>query len=574
MAQIHKIELLLVSCPSKVIDYPSLSVPALTGYLVNKGIKVNQTDLNIEIKDQLLTEKQLEHLYKIVLPLLLRLNSRDMTQYYMLKEFYTLLDCINNKHGFKKIIDLKNSCQQRDYTFLKDVNSKVVLDDLFNISKCLDYFFNIIIQYDKYFEKNNISFIVFDMVENFIDRIKFMSPKAIGLSIITTQNNFSLWLAHRIRKQIGYEGHIFIGGAQPTKFEEIYLYDNEAIDSVVSGEGEETVFLLMKHLLEGNTDFETIPRLIYRIDSKIKKNKNTHYLTDDYCCPYPEYDGFPLEKYLSPVLPILASSNCPWKKCKFCAHKTAFREAYTERNSLNVVNEMEHFYQKYGTKLFHFADETITAEQGSKISRLVEKRSLPIMWMSFARLDEEFTKQHINQWYRGGARVIEWGLESASNKVLESMNKGIRVQKAQEILHIAGSVGIKNKLLTWHNYPGETIQDLQKTISFVKKNVQEGFAVPMFTLKNRLVLQVGSELYNECIINRNQKNYFDKVWLPASQYSINAKYFNLSNDDKAKLNLIDAYFQELREICNLKDIFVASNENITFDLLLIQQKEE
>nr|WP_315023245.1 radical SAM protein [uncultured Aminipila sp.] len=574
MAQTNKIELLLVSCPSKVIDYPSLSLPALTGYLVSKGIKVKQTDLNIEIKDRLLTEEQLEHLYKIVLPLLLRLNSKDKTQYDMLKEFYLLLDRINNKHGFKKIVNLKHSCQQRDYTFLKDADSKVVLGDIFNISRSLDYLFNIIIQYDKYFEKNNISFIVFDIVKNVIDRIKFMNPKAIGLSMITTQNNFSLWFAQRIREQIGYKGHIFIGGAQPTKFEEIYLYDNKAIDSVVSGEGEETVFLLMKHLIEGNRDFATIPRLIYRIGFEIKKNNNTHYLRDNYCRPYPEYDGFPLEKYLSPVLPILASSNCPWKKCKFCAHKTAFREAYTERNSLDVVNEMEHFYQKYGTKLFHFADETITAEQGSKISKIIEERALPILWMSFARLDEEFTKEHINQWYRGGARVIEWGLESASNKVLESMNKGIRVEKAQEILHVAGSVGIRNKLLTWHNYPGETIQDLQKTMAFVKKNVQEGFAVPMFTLRNRLVLQVGSELYNECIINKNKKNYFDKVWLPASQYSINAKYFNRVNDDKAKLILIDAYFQELRKICALKDIFVACNENITFDLLLIQQKEE
>ncbi|OPZ88668.1 MAG: hypothetical protein BWY74_03040 [Firmicutes bacterium ADurb.Bin419] len=153
------------------------------------------------------------------------------------------------------------------------------------------------------------------------------------------------------------------------------------------------------------------------------------------------------------------------------------------------------------------------------------------------------------------------------------MSKGITARKAQEILQIAGSFGIKNKLLTWHNYPGETLEDLQKTIHFVSKNVWNGFAAPMLTLKQKLVLQVGSELYNETFLQRDGEKLFEKVWLPASTYSINASYFNSKDCTQEKQSLISSYIDSLKQYCKENDIFIATNENVSFDLVFYKLKE-
>lgn len=569
----YYVDLLLLSCPSKVIDYPCLSLPALTGFLKQNNIEVLQKDLNIEIKDAILKAENLEYIYKTILPLLIRLNINHKDNYSKLKQFYNLLKNAKSVFGFEKIEETVKLCQKREYMFLKDKLYLDCLNIIFDISKSCDFFFSFIYMYFPIMKENNISFFLIDYLESEIREIVALKPRMIGLSMITTQNNFSLWFSHYLRSYGNYKGFILIGGSQPTKFEQQYLEDNSYIDFVISGEGEYPLLQLTEELRKEKPQLDQIPRLIYRSEGKVTINKNVKYLTECYKNTFPYYEGFSLEKYLSPALPLLASSNCLWKKCKFCAHRTSFKEEYKERSPENVVDEMEHMFRKYGTRLFHFADEAISAEHGARIGKIIEQRGLPFYWMSFGRLDEEFNENNLNAWYKGGARVVEWGLETASDEILTKMNKGITVRKAQEILQIAGRLGIKNKLLTWHNYPGETLEDLQKTINFVSKNVREGFAAPMLTLKQKLVLQVGSELYYETFFEQHEEKLFEKVWLPASNYSINASYFNSKDYAQEKQAMILPYIKEMKDYCEINDIFIATNENVSFDLILYQLKE-
>lgn len=572
MYSVNSVDLLLISCPSKVIDYPSLSLPALTGFLKSNDIIVSQKDLNIEIKDRLIKKSNLDCLYKTIIPLLLRLNMNNVENYTKLQQLYYLLEKVNNSCGFEKLEEIKEKCQRREYDFLKDKPSSDILTSVFMISRSCDYIFSFIYLYFPLIIKNDIYLFLIDYIDVVTKEIVKIDPLIVGLSMITTQNNFTLWFASYLKKN-NYDGYILLGGAQPTKFEGQYIYDNPAVDFVIFGEGEYPILKLINELKNRDPQLNKIPRLIFRSLDGIIKNSNQKYLEESYKATFPNYDGFPLERYLSPVFPILASSNCPWKKCKFCAHRTSFREDYHERDPVNVVDEMEYMYIKYGARLFHFADETINAEQGAQIGELILQRQLPFFWMSFGRLDEEFNEENISRWHKGGARVVEWGLESAADEVLINMNKGINVKKAQEILQIAGSMGIKNKLLTWHNYPGESLEDLVKTINFVRKNVQEGYAAPMLTLKQKLVLQAGSELYNETFLDQKESKLFEKVWLPASIYSINASYFNLNHCNKEKQALIIPYIKEMEDYCYSNDIFIASNENVSFDLIFYQLKE-
>lgn len=569
----HNPDLMLISCPSKVIDYPSLSLPALTGFLRQNGINVTQRDLSMEIKDFLINEENLKQLLTDILPVLIRLNNSSAGSISNLGQFHALLRSIDKRWGFARVEGLKQQCQKRDYGFMNDKSQVDLLQSIFLISKSCDYFFSFIHIYLPLLRKHQIPFFLLDYLDQVFSEIMIERPLTLGFTAITTQNNFTLWFADNLKREYNYDGYIILGGSQATKFEEQYLLDNPAIDFLISGEGEFPLLKLVAELKKPQPRYQEIPRLTYRNGNGIVKTGNQKFLKDGYKSTFPDYDGYPLDKYLSPAFPILASNSCPWKKCKFCAHRTSFLEDYHPRNAINVVDEMGFMYQKYGTQLFHFADETIKAEQGSKIARLITERKLPLLWMSFGRLDDEFNEENLNQWYRGGARVVEWGLESASDNMLTKMNKGITSRKAQEIIQVAGRLGIKNKLLTWHNYPGESLEDLSRTISFVKKNVKEGLAAPMLTLRQKLVLQVGSELYND-IFNRNDpEKLFEKVWKPAAVYSINASYHISKGSSQAKEALIFPYLSEMEQYCNENDIFIASNENVTFDLIIFQLKE-
>nr|WP_280634221.1 radical SAM protein [Anaerovorax sp. IOR16] len=442
---------------------------------------------------------------------------------------------------------------------------------LFRISKHLDFLFAILPYVLDFSPGASLHLKLQTLIRQELVDISTEHPMMIGFSVITTQNSFSLWMAHQLKNKFQYAGSIVFGGSQPTKFEELYLKNNECIDFVVFGEGEEPLFRLI-HEMKTKKNFADIPRLIYRDKlGSIMKNKNQKFLSNNYSFCFPDYDGLPLEKYLSPVFPIMGSTNCPWKKCQFCAHRTSFKEDYRERNPKDIVNEMKFMYQKYNIKIFHFADETMTKNHGVEISKIIEKERLPFLWMSFGRLDDEFDRSALEQLYRGGARVIEWGLESASDKVLKKMNKGISVSKAQEILCYAGEAGIRNKVLTWHNYPGEGIEDVIRTISLVEKNTDCSFAVPMLTLKQQLVLQVGSPLYDEVFYQDGKLKYFDKVWHPNSEYSINAKFYSKTNSDFEKNQVIESYLKKIKKYCDTKDIFIAFNENVTLDLLLCEK---
>lgn len=566
-------DILLLSCCSKVIDYPALALPQLTGFLRAHHVDVIQTDLNLLIKDEVLTEPYLWELYTETLPLLLMENFHCKDDYIQVREFYQLLSNVMQENGFKKLEKVKKHLQARrnkkllDESFMKD--AKII----FRISKHLDFLFSIV----PYIFNTSSQFIFSKKLQNLITqeitRIITINPLIIGFSVITTQNSFSLWLSNEIKSTFKFTGSIVFGGSQPTKFQELFLKNNQYIDFVISGEGEEALLQLVKSL-KGKDSLENIPRLVYRDSSgKIISNKNQKYLADNYSFSFPDYDGLPLDKYLAPVFPIMGSTNCPWKKCSFCAHRTSFKEDYNKRNARDIVAEMKFMYAKYKIKIFHFADETMTRHQGVEISKIIQEEKLPFLWMAFGRLDDEFDRETLEQFYKGGARVIEWGLESASDKVLEKMNKGITVAKAQEILIYAALAGIKNKILTWHNYPGESVEDVIKTIYFVEKNVHCGFAIPMLTLKQQLVLQVGSPLYDQVFQENGQLKYFDKVWYPNSEYSINAKYLTKNNSDIEKKQVIGVYLKRMKKYCDTHRIFIAFNENVTFDLLLCDLKE-
>ena len=89
-----------------------------------------------------------------------------------------------------------------------------------------------------------------------------------------------------------------------------------------------------------------------------------------------------------------------------------------------------------------------------------------------SRLDDGFDKTLLKKLYKAGLRICGWGLESASQKLLEKMNKGININSALKILKTAHSIGIQNFVYMIKGFPGETDYDFELSYNFIKKNIK------------------------------------------------------------------------------------------------------
>jgi radical SAM superfamily enzyme YgiQ (UPF0313 family) len=122
-------------------------------------------------------------------------------------------------------------------------------------------------------------------------------------------------------------------------------------DDFIVFEGE-TALLELVNQLAGKKDFSKVPNLIYRQNGKVIVNQ-PFYSENVNQLPAPNYDGFPLDGYLSPepVLPVQFSRGCYYKDCAFCA-LTLDHQNFRQKEPGRTVEELEWLKQRYGTQHF------------------------------------------------------------------------------------------------------------------------------------------------------------------------------------------------------------------------------
>lgn len=569
---IHRdLDILLLSMPVRVIDRPSLSLPVLTAHLKKHGINVQQIDENMVLQDQLLDETELEKLHSNILPLLIRLNQNNSKVYGQIKTFYELLDRVKNNVGFARLAQIKKQMQIRDYERLLDRNVVNIVEDIFTISSYLAFYFTTVTYYRDYYHKNLIGETVAAEIDKLIDAIVEANPLMVGFSLMEVQRNFTIWCGGLLRQK--YQGSIVFGGSEPSLNKQKYMEENPYIDYLCWADGEDTLTELIKQIKNHGTDFSYIPNLTFRENGKLVTNHHQEYPIHQY--NYPDYEGYPLDLYIFPALQILTSKGCEWSKCKFCMHWNSYGARFRQRDAKDVAEEMAYFNKKYGTSLFSVVDEAISAKFGRNLADEIIKKELDVRWIQMSRLDSDFDDSVFQKIHQGGCRVIEWGLETGSQRVLNDMSKGIDIRTVQRLIHQSGNAGIINKMLMFHNYPIENADDLMKSINIIKKNTYFHLIKPMLTLRHAFVLKLGSPLADIAFGNSEEKSrYFYKVWKPESIYNVNAKYISSTRDNNIKQNLINDYLREMRSYLKSNNVLITDNNNITMDLVLVDLIEK
>ncbi|RCK81433.1 MAG: hypothetical protein OZSIB_2302 [Candidatus Ozemobacter sibiricus] len=183
-----------------------------------------------------------------------------------------------------------------------------------------------------------------------------------------------------------------------------------------------------------------------------------------------DFSDFPLDQYLSPglVLPFSLAHGCFYARCAFCP-ETFERQRYRPLPTALVGERLAALVNRYRPRLLHFLDDAIHP------AVLQELAAHPpgVPWYGFARFappldDPDFCRLLA----RAGCRMLQLGLESGDQAVLDELRKGLRLATAARILAHLHAAGIGTYVYLLFGTPAEDEEAARRTRDFVAAHAE------------------------------------------------------------------------------------------------------
>lgn len=308
-----------------------------------------------------------------------------------------------------------------------------------------------------------------DCVKSLAERILDTEAGIIGFSIWASTKYVSLALAEAIKKKDKSRLVVF-GGPEPS-FSGDELIRNECVDVVVYGEAEETLAELVS-LYEGSAKIDFCAGAILKNNGKIINCGHRKEINDLDSLPFPDYSDFDLRRYNNlHALSLMFYRGCI-RRCAFCNTSVTWKK-FRSRSAESIFNEMQFQLKKYPQIQKFEIDDTALNLNIAELSRLCDliiSNGLKISWGGSALIRKEMDSELIKKMANAGCSCLGYGLESASQKVVDSMGKGFKIEDAERVICDTYNAGIETILGIIIGFPCETDEDFQETVEFIKRN--------------------------------------------------------------------------------------------------------
>lgn len=298
-------------------------------------------------------------------------------------------------------------------------------------------------------------------------------PDVIGVTS-TTPTIYDAMKAVTIGKEFCQDSITIMGGCHITSLPEDTMAECGSLNIGVIGEGEATIVDLLR-ALETKRPLSEVDGIVYRKDNKILRTRPRRLIENLDEIPFPARDLLPLDRYT--VLGekhrlgnILTSRGCPFR-CIFCSSSQFYGRRFRARSPKNVVDEIEELMNKYKIRSFEIVDDNFTVDKkrAMEIAEEIIKRGLKIWWTCGSRVDL-VSRDLLEVMKRAGCGLIYYGIESGSERVLSILRKGITLEQAKSAIRWAKEVGMEVVGSFIIGVPGETKEDVMKTIRFAKES--------------------------------------------------------------------------------------------------------
>ena len=204
--------------------------------------------------------------------------------------------------------------------------------------------------------------------------------------------------------------------------------------------------------------------------------------------------------------------DCWWGKCAFCSWTTLYPgKDYRKVTVERALDEVGELIEKYKVK--EIMDDSGTFPVGRWLTEFCEgmiKRGYNKKVIMDCNMRLRGLKQaDYDLMGEAGFRFILYGLESASQKTLDKINKNLSVPEIEKGVKMAKKGGLEPHITTMMGYPWESKEDAKKTVALSKKLFDKGY---VDTLQATIVTPYpGTPLFRECQKNGwlNTENWDD-----------------------------------------------------------------
>lgn len=336
--------------------------------------------------------------------------------------------------------------------------------------------------------------------ERILTAIREEKPSIVGFSLIFQRMLFEFaGLLAYLREQ-GITAHFTMGGHFPTIDSESVLTAIPELDSVVRGEGEETLLALL-HCIDRPGSWAQIAGLAFKQNGTIVSTAPRPLILDLDSLPYIIRKEPPATHRGLGLFSMLGSRGC-FYDCSFCS----IHEFYSllpgprrrSRSPAHVVDEMEYLFKEHGARIFVFEDDDIFMKGALQrqwiqnfLGELRTRRlANKILWRVSCRIDD-IDPEMIRAMMDAGLMSVYLGIESGSDEGLHYFNKHYSVREIQHTLDVLRNLSLPFEFGFMILHPYSNFSLIKEDIRFLKEIGKDGETVVVFT---KMIPYAGTKL--------------------------------------------------------------------------------
>ncbi len=522
-------DLLLVTPPFTQLNTPYPATGYLKGFLNTKGISAFQMDLGIEVILALFSKEGLTSIFSTAnrQPTTdnRALKTDNLQRIYSLRQDYintidAVIEFLQGKNQtlarqicagnflpeglrFEQLDDMEwafGSMGMQDKAkhlatlYLEDLSDyiKEAVDENFGFSRYAERLGRSANSFDELYtnlqsELTYIDSITLPVLE---ERLKQVQPKLVLISVPFPGNLYSAFRCAQFIKKYFPEIKTAMGGGFPnTELRD--LKDKrvfEFFDFITLDDGELPVELIIENeqltidkeykrtfLLENN-------EVVYKNNSIKSDYKQSEVGT-------PDYSDLLLDKYISVIEianpmhslwsdgrwnKLTMAHGCYWGKCTFCDISLDYIKLYEPIAAKTLVDRMQEIIVQTGETGFHFVDEAAPPALMREVALEILRRKLTVSWWTNIRFEKSFTADLCLLLKASGCIAVSGGLEVASDRLLELIQKGVTVEQVAQVTRNFTQAGIMVHAYLMYGYPTQTVQETVDSLEMVRQMFELG----------------------------------------------------------------------------------------------------
>lgn len=325
---------------------------------------------------------------------------------------------------------------------------------------------------------NNLS------IEEVSKIIKDFSPDLIGISCISHEYSKSAHQLAKIAKTIDSSTIVVMGGVYVTLTPDLSLEDDN-IDFVILGEGEERFPKLLKMINEKDDDFSEFDGIGYKKNGSFTINAVKNYIRDLDSLPFPAYEKIDYQAYANrsdrfsnvllpryyPYAITSTSRGCPFS-CVYCSTEAIDGKKTRFKSTKRVLEEIDWLVKEYKIKELIIFDDNLILDRNRfiKILKGLIERDYDLRWKSTNITTFLLDDELLDLMKESKSYQLILPIESGNQYVLDKLlRKPLHLKKALSIAKKAKELGFETAADFIIGIPGETWDQIRDSAKFAEE---------------------------------------------------------------------------------------------------------